>query len=513
MQGNQESYLPFDDIIVPFKSVIPEGKNSFSVYIPDTLADRADLAFYLSDLRIYPNLDSYVSIKEERDPIHRLSSEEVFDVAVSVKPDFAARSGPYYEFVNKPGAPHVLMEAFNLLGQVKLPQDMYCQPVFVDWTYKAIVLNVEERNRNAFVGSDDFYVQVLDMRDQLYGMDIQGKLSEHHFDTLKNSLPHSVKAMKGVNGLLAPTRGDQEGVRSNIRYRLHVAPYMKVKFNSLKQLERWGFDKKQFEKQGASYVIDNNSMGYKITEAKHAPVSAAEAAPSTYLSVSVFPSGPSSGILHTRIIDLQNFAGHRGTLKDRINSALKEVRELTNLNIRLQYDQETGKFAFTLPDPEKFEVQLNVSEKLSAALGASSNVIDTTTQFKNTNVSYITTYQAEKALEAFRTGMVMALSESSGGGNESVTLGKRTVAWIFPRRDGTMGLERSSLQDLPPQLTPTLNVPGYKVLNISLVRFKEGSASDPLGSASFRASNEVVCFNWDEDAIVYGVVVGKHYPF
>ena len=513
MQGNQECYLPPDDIIVPFRSLLPKGHNVFSVYIPETLTERNELAFYLSDLRIYPNLESYVSIQEQRDPIHKLQSQEVFDVSVTIKADFAAKGGPYYEFINRPGPPHALMEAFNLLGQVKLPKDVYCQPVFVDWTYKAIALNVAEKYRESFVGTDEFYNQVLDMRDQLYGMDITGKLPEHHIDSLKNTLPRNVKAMKGVNGLIAPTRGDQEGVRSNIRYRLHVAPYMKAKFNSIKQLERWGFDKEQFEKQGNLYVLDNSSMGYKITQAKNAPVSTADAAPSTYLNVGIFPSGPSTGILHTRIIDLEGFDGHRGKLKERINASLKEVRELTNLNIHLGYDQETGRFSLTLPDPENFEVQLNISEKLASALGSSTNIINYETQFKNTNVSYLNTYQAEKALDAFRTGMVMALSESSGGGNESVTMGKRTVAWIFPRRDGTMSLERSALQDFPPQLAPSLNVPGYKVVNISLVRFKDGLPSNPLKIDDYKTSNEIIKFGWKDDAIVYGVVVGKHYPF
>ena len=512
MQGAYQESLPMpEDVILPFRSVIPKGKNNFQIYIPDVLANRPGLSFYLSDLRIYPNLNSYVSIQQERDPIHRLSPQEIFDVSISVKADFAARSGPYYEFQNKPGAPHVLMEAFNLLGQVRLPEDVYCQPVFVDWTYKAIVLNVPEANRDAFVGSEEFVTQVLDMRDQLYGMDIKGKLPEAHEQMLQNSLPRTIKAMKGVNGLLAPTRGEQEGVRANIRYRIHLAPFMKVKFNSLKQLERWGFEKSQFEKQGSLYVLDNNSLGFKMYQAKDAPVSTNETAPSTFLSVSVYPSGPSNGILHTRIIDLENFEGHRGRLTDRINESLVDVQELTNLKIKLIYNQNFGNFSLHLPDPDHFDVHLNISDKLARALGASSNQLSSITQFKNTNVSYIEEFQAEKAIDAFRTGMVMALTENSGGGDEAVTMGKRTIAWIFPRRDGTMALERSALQDFPPQLSPSFAVQGYKIVSVSLTRFKEGTPSEFFDE--YQMSSEIEKFNWGDDAIVYGVIVGKHLIF
>ena len=264
-------------------------------------------------------------------------------------------------------------------------------------------------------------------------------LDVRHF----NSLPRSVRSLKGVNNYALPTTYNVENPEDleSIRVRIHLAPNVRLAFSSKLQLEALGFTEDQLGGRNPKkrFVFENVGVGteYLIFTADNPPSFGGLAASSgriyckptrlrhTFEDVSVrFPAGSFSENGRTL-----------GAVQGALDAALKKAGLIFP---RLKYDAVSTKFWFEHPPNDRLSLFVECDDRLAERLGygpvarITRNLLSAAVRDGNSTV------EAESLSKAlvFDAGMcIVTLDEASS--NDTYGVDDYSMTTLWPTSSGT----------------------------------------------------------------------------
>jgi hypothetical protein len=374
-----------------FKTYVPPGTSSFQVIV--TAASPVTKCKF-SNLLVIPDYYSRKAAALDLDSPEAEGEMSTTDFHLTYQflDEFYSAESKYVLTDSVPSVAKWLKDFNTHFDSVRPPGTLY-PPVFFDWIHTDLGIEVES----------------------LFGGRGAATL-------LPSSIPQS-----GLNPYLLPSNVEME----KVRIRVHIAPNVKVSFSTDGHLKGLGFGSLQIGKRRSlnQFVWENPSLEFITLESESSPQSTPIVA-----NIGKVMVGPSRDLItsanQTLSMTRKDF-GDNQVLSETLKKVLKEIAILTNIEVKLKY--EDGSFQFEFPTNPHVRVAIHCQPQLAIRLGYGMVYqIHRNSIHKLPNEEALKADACTMAETLVQDTAILAVRQSSNVTSE--------VAHLFPTQSGTMAL-------------------------------------------------------------------------
>jgi len=468
------------DVNVPFRSSLPAGHSTFTVQIPRAFNDRE---FYFTDLVLIPEFYSDEAAElglDTDEELDQLISIQLYLVARMTEGFLADDFLPSGDVPTTPELCNQINDHYEAVRPVGLEHLVH----FYDWT------DTRWNNENQ---TWEEFMEIMALA--YYGEPL---------DRLKhfNKLPPSARTIEDANNYLFPTKISEE-LLQGVRFRMWIAPNVKIYYSTDGQLFAFGFSDDQVGRRskgrgGNRFVLSNKTKQFRSMVAANQP--SIDVLVIYKLRIGLACAEPNF-VSDPEAIEMTVRQSRKNTtLFAAFKQVLKFLTDISNLQVQLAYDDITKIFTFSFPANDALRIEVDLPTDLSERIG-----FKLTTRISDVNRmgekadDAPDTRETEKKARAlcYDTGMVV-VSDDNTQTNTTAGIAELLVANLFPTDTGSMTLGEHAFCTAPVTLTvPSGWNTGYG-----------GHVPTTFRLHRFLENNQRTNFTWNNGATLVGNLRG-----